>query len=91
MNFLTKTLIAAGTASVALSPIAAAAAPAANTIVRATPGDVGSSDLRGKGNRRNGEDNDGTGLIFAIIAIAVVVGVFFIARDNDNDDRPISP
>lgn len=87
MNILTKMLVAAGTAAVALSPIAAAAAPAAQPVVRAAPADLGSSDLRG---RRSGEDNDGTGLIFAVLAIAAVVAVYFIT-DDDDDDSPVSP
>lgn len=86
MNLLTKTMIAAGTASIALSPIAAAAAPAAPIAVRAAPSVLGDSDLRGKR-----KDNDAPGFIVALIVLAALAVAFVLITDDDNDNRPISP
>lgn len=77
MNLLKKTLIAAGTASIALSPIAAAAV-AAPVASRAAPASVSDSELTGNG-------NNGRGVIFAALAVAAGVAVYFIAKDDNNN------
>lgn len=82
VNVIKKMLVAAGTASIALSPIvAAAAAPAANTLAsRAAPSSVNDSEL----------DGDNRGLIIGgIAAAAIIVGIIIIS--GDDDDEPTSP
>lgn len=80
MNIFKKAMIAAGMASVAVSPIAASAAQ--STAVRTAPAATGDeSDLRG----------DRRGLIYALFAIAAVAAALFITRDDDNDNDPVSP
>lgn len=77
MDLFKKTLIAAGTAAIALSPIAAAVA-AAPVAARSAPAGAADSQLRG--------GNNGQGAIFAALAIAAGVGVYFITKDDDNDN-----
>lgn len=84
MNLFTKTLIAAGTASIALSPIAAAAAPAAPIAPRAAPSVAGDSEFRGR-------DNDAPGLIIALAVLAALAVAFVLIEDDENDNLPISP
>ncbi len=87
MNLITKSLIAAGLVSLSVSPVAAAAAPTTVATARVAPVAVGDSELRGKGFK-------GAGVIYALLAIAVVTAVFFITRDdndNNNGGRPVSP
>lgn len=88
MNLITKTLIATGLASMSVSPVLAAAAPTSAASARVTPAGVGDSELRGNRNNRKGNLS---GILYAVVAIVVVVGVFFITRDDNDDDRPVSP
>ena len=78
MNLFKKTLIAAGAASIAVSPIAAAAGSVAPVATRAGPASAADSQLRGDG-------NNGRGLIFAALAIAAGVAVYLIAKDDNNN------
>ena len=80
MTFFKKTLMAAGMASLTLSPIAASAAtPVA---VRAAPASADESELRA----------NGSGLILALVALAALTAAYFLIEDNNNgDNRPVSP
>ena len=82
MNVIKKMMIAAGTASVALAPIAATAAtPVPATVAaRAAPASVDDSELRGRG----------SGVIIAILAAALIIVGIVIAADEDGDN-PVSP
>lgn len=82
MTLLKKTMMAAGMASIALSPIAAtAAAPIAPSVARAAPASVDDSDLRGRGG----------GLIIALLVLAGLTAAYFLIEDNDDNGRPVSP
>lgn len=84
MKLIKTMLIAAGTASVALAPIAAtAAAPVApvTAAVRAAPDAGTEADLRGR---------SGVGVVVAILALALIITGIVIAVDN-NDNNPVSP
>lgn len=89
MNLFKKTLIAAGMASVALSPVAAtAAAPVASIAnARASTASADDSALRG----RDGERRGGTGIILGILAAALIIVGIVIAVQSNNNDRPVSP
>lgn len=85
MKFIKTMMIAAGTASVALAPIAAtAAAPVVpiSAAARSAPTSVDDSDLRGK--------NSSVGIIIALLAAALIIVGIVIAADS-NDDNPVSP
>ena len=81
MKFIKGMMIAASTASVALAPIAAtAAAPVAPvSLARTAPASSQDSELRGRG----------TGVIVALLALALIVTGIVIAVDNN--DNPVSP
>lgn len=93
MNVIKRMLIAAGTASVALAPIAAtAAAPLASISSArvATPSTAGDLDLRGKRDRDDREGRTGTGIILGVLAAALIILAIVIAVQDD-DDQPVSP
>lgn len=89
MNLFKKTMVAAGMASIALTPIAAtAAAPVASVAsARVAPESADQSDLRG----RNGNRRGGTGIILGVLAVALIIVGIVIAVDSNSDDRPVSP
>ena len=76
MNVIKKMMIAAGTASVALAPIAAtAAAPVAQVSARVAPTSADESDLQGRG----------SGVIIGILAAAAIIAGIVILADDNND------
>lgn len=86
MNLITKSLLATGMASMAVSPVlAASATPSTVASARVAPVSVDASQLRGNNGR-------GLGAVYALLAVAAVAAVFFITRDkNNNNGRPVSP
>lgn len=89
MNIIKKMVIAAGTASVALAPIAASAATSAAPVLsaRAAPASAEESDLRGN---RDRDGRSGTGIILGVLAAALIILGIVIALDED-EDTPVSP
>ena len=86
MSLVKSILLAAGSASVALSPVIASAAPTVSmAAARTAPAGDEEADLRGR--------NSGI-LLGLAAAAAIIVAIVLVADDdddNDNDGAPVSP